>query len=68
MRWEGPYKDGFGVEIRRKVTLEKISIHIWDDNIKIDVRAVGWGYGVGLTGSGSEPVARSCEHILELVG
>jgi hypothetical protein len=47
-------------EIIRKITPR------WDDNIKMDLREIGWGYGLDLSGSGQGPVAGYCEHGNEL--
>jgi hypothetical protein len=33
----------------------------WEDNIKMDLREVGWGHGLDQSGSGYGQVASSCE-------
>jgi hypothetical protein len=33
----------------------------WEDNIKMNVREVGWGHGLDQSGSGYGQVAGSCE-------
>jgi hypothetical protein len=33
----------------------------WEDNIKIDLQEVGWGYGLNRSGSGQGQVAGTCE-------
>jgi hypothetical protein len=33
----------------------------WEDNIKMDLQEVGWGYGLDRAGSGQERVAGICE-------
>jgi len=33
----------------------------WEDNIKMDLREVGWGYRLNWSGSGQGQVADSCE-------
>jgi hypothetical protein len=32
----------------------------WEDNIKMDLREVGWGHGLDQSGSGQRQVAGSC--------
>jgi hypothetical protein len=34
---------------------------IWEDNSKKNLRNVGWGHGLDLSGSGQGQVAGSCE-------
>ena len=33
----------------------------WEDNIKVDLREVGWGHGLNRSGSGKGPMAGFCE-------
>jgi hypothetical protein len=37
------------------------SRHRWEDTIKIDLQAVGWGHGLDRSGSGQGQVAGCCE-------
>ena len=45
-------------EARRPLGRPKPS---WEDNIKMDLRKVGWGHGLGRAGSGQGQVSGSCE-------
>jgi hypothetical protein len=40
----------------------------WEDNIKMDLQDVGWGYGLDRAGSGQGQVAGTCECGDELSG
>jgi hypothetical protein len=40
----------------------------WEDNIKMDLQKVGWGYGLDQAGSGQGQVASTCECGNELLG
>jgi hypothetical protein len=43
--------------------------HRWEDNIKIDLREVGWGrHGLDQSGPGYGQVVGSCKHGDELLG
>jgi hypothetical protein len=33
----------------------------WEDEIRMDLREIGWGCGLNSTGSGQGPVAGCCE-------
>ena len=41
---------------------------MWDDNIKMDLKEVGWEYGLDRAGSGQGQVAGTCECGNELSG
>jgi hypothetical protein len=34
----------------------------WEDKTILDIRQIGWGYGLDSSGTGQRPVAGSCEH------
>jgi len=35
--------------------------HRWENNIKMDLQEVGWGYGLDQAGSGQGQVVETCE-------
>jgi hypothetical protein len=45
-----------------------IPSRIWEDNIKMELRDVGWEHGLDHSGSGQGQVASSCECGSELPG
>jgi hypothetical protein len=51
---------GFGVKTWGRRTLGR-SRRRWEDNIKMDLREVGWGHRLDSSGSGQGQVAGCCE-------
>jgi hypothetical protein len=47
-------------KLERRRSLEKPRCR-WEDNIKMDLREVGWGHGVDRSGLREGQVAGSCE-------
>jgi hypothetical protein len=57
----------FVVESECKRPLEDLNIRK-NDNVKTDLREIGWDCGLDSSGSGQGPVAGSCEHGNQLSG
>jgi hypothetical protein len=61
------YADTLKTVRRKLIPLGRHSLK-WEDNIKMNLREVGCGYGLERSGSGQEKVAGSCECCNEILG